>query len=75
MDKNNIEGFDTDTLAGGFNNFKTENEWNGFEGIIGLMLVYCLFGDWGNKSKSEEIEKRLSKLETKTEILEKIILK
>lgn len=75
MDKNNIEEFDANTLDSGFNNPKSENEWNGFEGIIGLMLVYGLFADWGSKSQSQELEKRLSKLETKTEMLEKIILK
>ena len=46
-----------------------------FEWIIGLVLVASLFGDWGKDRKYDELDKRISKLETKTEMLEKIILK
>lgn len=62
-------------LASGFTNLKSDDtSW-----IIGLALISALFSDKGfgykGLDKNSEIETRLAKLETKTEILEKIILK
>lgn len=47
---------------------KVDSEW-----LIGLVLISSLFGDWGKDKKYEELEKRVSKLETKNEIIEKIL--
>ena len=47
---------------------KVDTEW-----LIGLVLIYGLFGDWGKDRKYEELEKRISKLETKNEIIEKVL--
>ena len=55
---------------------ETLNEENvGFEWLIGLVLVAGIFGDCGKDRKYDELDKRISKLETKTEMFEKIILK
>lgn len=60
-------------LTSEFSNLKSENkDW-----LLGLMLVIYLFGDCGFSGKKPEnnTETRLAKLEAKTELLEKIILK
>lgn len=62
-----------ETLASGFTNLKTgDNDW-----LIGLVLIMFLFGDIGFSCKkpTNDTETRLAKLETKTDLLEKIILK
>lgn len=41
--------------------------------LMGLMLVISCFSDFGSNKRIEELEKRIIKLETKNEILEKII--
>lgn len=45
-----------------------DNEW-----FAELALIAGLFGDWGKDAKYDELEKRISKLETKNEIIEKIL--
>ncbi len=67
--------FKPNDLASGFANYKSdETSW-----IIGLALISALFSDKGfgykGLDKNTELEARLSKLETKTDLLEKIILK
>lgn len=54
---------------------KTIEEMEEFEDgwMIGLILVAALFGNWGQSAKYDELEKRISKLETKNEIFEKIL--
>lgn len=41
--------------------------------LVGLMLVSGCFSDFGSSKKLEELEKRIVKLETKNEIVEKIL--
>lgn len=53
---------------------------NGFElnedtSLFSFVLISSLFGSFDTKSKTEGLEKRLEKLETKNEMLEKIVLK
>lgn len=61
----------TKDLATDFSNYKSDdNFWLG-----SLFLITALFGDWGNKDNGKDVESRISKLEAKNEILEKIILK
>ena len=45
--------------------------------LIALALITGLFSDWGygGKKPESDTETRLSKLEAKTDLLEKIILK
>ena len=50
------------------NNGFNSNSW---EWLIGLILIYDIFND----KTDIKTETRLAKLETKTEMLEKIILK
>ena len=44
-----------------------------FDLIVGFAIVAGIFGNWGKDKKYEELEKRISKLETKNEIIEKIL--
>ena len=72
---NKDEEFKPTDLASGFANLKSDDtSW-----IIGLALISALFSDNGfgykGLDKNTEIETRLAKLETKTDLLEKIILK
>lgn len=71
--ENKKEEFTKQTLASDFQNLKSESKWSETDGILALLLVAALFGDWGSKSKTEELEKRIAKLETKNEIIEKIL--
>lgn len=61
-------------LASGFSNYNNDNSW-----LIGMVLLDALFSNkgWGfqKTDKNNDTESRLSKLEAKTEMLEKIILK
>lgn len=62
-----------ETLASGFANIKsTDNDW-----WYALVMVMALFGDCGYSGKKpvNDTETRLAKLEAKTDLLEKIILK
>lgn len=64
----------TTDLASGFTNWKSDET----SMLIGLALIAGLFSDGGfgyKNQKDKEIETRLSKLEAKTELIEKIILK
>ena len=61
------------TLTEEIDKFKEKGEWNDTTGLIALVLVSSLFSDWGSKSKTEELEKRISKLEAKNEIIEKVL--
>lgn len=61
------------TLTEEIDKLKEKCEWNDTTGLIALVLVSALFSDWGNKSKTEELEKRISKLEAKNEIIEKVL--
>lgn len=58
---------------------KEFSKMNETEAMISLALVagiFCGDGIFGGKTKKDnDIENRLSKLETKTEMIEKIILK
>ena len=57
--------------------FKT-NESTSWEWLIGLILVSGIFSDKSgglNSIKEKETESRISKLEAKIEMLEKIVLK
>ena len=51
-----------------------EKEGVSIDWLVGLTLISSLFGDWGSKSKFEELEKRIAKLETKNELMEKLVL-
>lgn len=73
MESKKDEKLTNQTLASDFINFKSKD--SDFEWLIGLALVAGLFGDWGKDRKYDELDKRISKLETKTEMFEKIILK
>ena len=53
---------------------KLDNNSN-WDWMLGLVLVYGIFGDFGTNNKMAELEKRIEKLETKNEMLEKIVLK
>lgn len=68
--KDNKE-FEKETLASGFVNYKDSEA--DFSWLIGLVLVAGIFGDWGSKSKTDELEKRIAKLEAKNEIIEKVL--
>ena len=46
-----------------------DNDW-----LNSLTLISNLFSDWGSKAKFEELEKRIAKLETKNELIEKLVL-
>lgn len=53
---------------------------NGFEinegkSVLALALVSAMFGGFDVDAKIAELEKQLDKLETKNEMLEKIVLK
>ena len=52
--------------------FDATNDWSW---LIGLALVAGIFSDNTIWKKKDDTETRLAKLETKTEMLEKIILK
>lgn len=52
--------------------FDTTNDWSW---LIGLALVAGIFSDNTIWKKKDDTETRLTKLETKTEMLEKIVLK
>lgn len=69
----NKKDFEKTTLTEDVEKLKSESKWSETDGILALLLVAALFGDWGNKSKADELEKRISKLETKNEIIEKIL--
>ena len=62
-----------ETLASGFKKM----EDNEITILIALALITGLFSDWGYSGKKPEsdTETRLAKLEAKTDLLEKIILK
>ena len=53
---------------------KLDNNSN-WDWMLGLVLVYGIFGDFGTNNKASELEKRIEKLEIKNEMLEKIVLK
>lgn len=58
--------------------FFKSNESTSWEWLIGLILVSGIFSDKGsgfNSIKEKETESRISKLEAKIEMLEKIVLK
>ena len=58
--------------------FFKPNESTSWEWLIGLILVSGIFSDKGsgfNSIKEKETESRISKLEAKIEMLEKIVLK
>ena len=58
--------------------FLKSNESTSWEWLIGLILVSEIFSDKGsgfNSIKEKETESRISKLEAKIEMLEKIVLK
>jgi hypothetical protein len=57
-------------LTKGFNAKSDDWSW-----IIGMALIMGLFSDKDGNSKSIETESRLAKLETKTDMIEKILLK
>lgn len=68
MDSKEIEKLLKDYKKG-----EDNTEW-----LIGLVLIMALFSDnsaFGSKSKTDELDKRISKLEGKTELIENIILK
>lgn len=71
MENKDNKEFEKETLASGFVNYKDSEA--DFSWLIGLVLVAGIFGDWGSKSKTEELEKRIAKLEAKNEIIEKIL--
>ena len=52
---------------------KKEDKWDELDSIIGLLFIWALFGNSNDKSKTEEIEKRIAKLEAKNEIIEKVL--
>ena len=56
-----------------YKNFESSSD--NLEWIIGLILIWGLFGNWDKDNKHEELDKRLTKLEGKQEIIEQIILK
>ena len=62
------EDFIKQGLENGFNSNVNDSSW-----LIGLALISTLFSNSGDKPKND-IESRISKLEAKTEILEKIVL-
>ena len=45
-----------------------ESDW-----IAAMILASGLFGDWSKHAKYDELEKRISELETKNQIFEKIL--
>lgn len=58
--------------------FFKSNESTSWEWLIGLILVSGIFSDKGsgfNSIKEKDTESRISKLEAKIEMLEKIVLK
>lgn len=68
---NKDEEFKPTDLASDFANLKSDDtSW-----IIGLALIAGIFSDNTIWKKKDDTETRLAKLETKTEMLEKIILK
>lgn len=69
----NKKDFEKTTLTEDVEKLKSESKWSETDGILALLLVAALFGDWGSKSKTEKLEKRIAKLETKNEIIEKIL--
>lgn len=50
-----------------------ESSGDNTEWLIGLVLIWGLFGDWDKDYKYQELDKRLSKLEGKLEIIENLI--
>ena len=67
--KNKHSNINTNKKVENKDGFSTENGW---EWIIGLMLVHGLFS--GDTSKKCDTEERLTKLETKMKLFEKILL-
>ena len=61
------------TLMEEFEKIKKEDKWNELDSIIGLLFVWALFGNSSDKSKTEELERRIAKLEAKNEIIEKVL--
>lgn len=63
-----MENKENKTLKESLKKEKIDNEW-----FFELALITGLFSNWGRDAKYDELEKRISKLETKNEILEKIL--
>lgn len=63
-----MESKENKTLKESLEKEKVDNEW-----FLGLALITELFSNWGRDAKYDELEKRISKLETKNEIIEKIL--
>ena len=72
--ENKKEAFKLNDLAIGFNGKSDDSSW-----IIAMGLIMALFSSpsfgYKGQTKETDIESRLSKLEAKTDLIEKIILK
>ena len=77
--QNKEDKFKINDLASDFANLKpsqsnSNSKWSELDGCIALLWIWALFGN-DKSQKTNELENRIAKLETKTDLIEKIILK